>query len=64
MVRLSGKRISVLVVDEFEGVELLFPLLRVSEEGASTTVATLPRSRHFQIVRRRLTDASIRAIHR
>lgn len=32
---------------EFEDVELLYPLLRLSEEGAGIVVATLPKSRHF-----------------
>src|SRR5690242_5709015 len=47
MTRLSGKRICFLVAHEFEDVELLYPLLRLSEEGAAITVATLPKSRHF-----------------
>jgi protease I len=35
------------VAHEFEDVELLYPLLRLSEEGAAITVATLPKDRHF-----------------
>jgi len=47
MNRLSGKHICFLVAHEFEDVELLYPLLRLSEEGAAITVATLPKARHF-----------------
>jgi protease I len=47
MAKLDGKRICILVAHEFEDVELLYPLLRLSEEGASITVATLPKARHF-----------------
>lgn len=32
----------ILVAQEFEDIELLYPLLRLSEEGAAITVATLP----------------------
>jgi protease I len=41
--RLSGIRIAIVTGNEFEDVELLFPVLRFSEEGASVTVATLPK---------------------
>lgn len=37
---LSGKRIAFLVAHEFEDIELLYPLLRLSEEGAEVTVVT------------------------
>src|SRR5438105_3066807 len=47
MGNLSGKRVCFLVAHEFEDVELLYPLLRLSEEGAAITVATLPKARHF-----------------
>jgi protease I len=47
MKTLFGKHICLLIAHEFEDVELLYPLLRLSEEGASITVATLPRARHF-----------------
>jgi protease I len=47
MPALSGRRICFLVAHEFEDVELLYPLLRLSEEGASITIATLPKVRHF-----------------
>jgi protease I len=41
--RLSGKRIAILTGQEFEDIELLVPVVRFSEEGASVTVATLPK---------------------
>ena len=47
MGRLSGKRICFLVAHEFEDVELLYPLLCLSAEGATVCVATLPKARHF-----------------
>jgi len=36
--KLSGKKVAIIVADEFEDVELLFPLLRLSEEGADVVV--------------------------
>ena len=39
---LKGKRIVLLAAHEFEDVELLYTLLRLSEEGAEIHVATLP----------------------
>lgn len=47
MGKLTGKRVCLVVAHEFEDVELLYPLLRLSEEGASVIVATLPKDRHF-----------------
>jgi protease I len=47
MGRLTGKRVCLLVAHEFEDIEVLYPLLRLSEEGASVLVATLPKERHF-----------------
>lgn len=47
MGKLSGKRICFLVAHEFEDVELLYPLLCLSAEGATIWVATLPKARHF-----------------
>ena len=34
--RLKGKSICIPVANEFEDVELLFPLLRLSEEGRAS----------------------------
>lgn len=49
MGKLNGQSIAIVTAHEFEDVELLYPLLRLSEEGASITVATLPKdaSAHF-----------------
>lgn len=47
MPQLSGASVCFIVAHEFEDVELLYPLLRLSEEGARITVATLPKERHF-----------------
>lgn len=41
--KLEGKHIVVLVAHEFEDVEVLYFVLRLSEEGAKITVATLPQ---------------------
>ena len=47
---LAGKTIAILVAHEFEDVELLYPMLRLSEEGASILVLAVdqqgPRSDH------------------
>lgn len=40
---LSGRRILILAADLFEDMELLYPLVRLQEEGASVTVAALER---------------------
>jgi protease I len=42
MPRLDGRRVALLVAHEFEDVELLYPVLRLSEEGATVVVGTLP----------------------
>jgi len=42
MKRLEGKKVAILVAHEFEDIELLYSLLRLSEEGAAITVGTLP----------------------
>ena len=36
--RLEGKNIVIVVANEFEDIELLYPLLRLSEEGANIIV--------------------------
>ncbi len=40
--RIEGKRIVILTAHEFEDIEVLYLILRLSEEGAKITVATLP----------------------
>jgi protease I len=42
MASLDGARVALLVAHEFEDIELLYPLMRLSEEGASVVVGTLP----------------------
>jgi protease I len=44
--KLQGKRICFPVAHEFEDVELLYPLLRLSEEGATIVLATYQASFH------------------
>jgi protease I len=41
--RLASKSIVILTGNEFEDIEVLFPVVRFSEEGATVTVATLPK---------------------
>jgi hypothetical protein len=47
MPRLSGKHICFLVAHEFEDVELLYPLLRLSEEGRRSRSQRCPRPGTF-----------------
>jgi protease I len=42
MTRLAGTSVALVVAHEFEDIELLYPLIRLSEEGAHIIVATLP----------------------
>jgi protease I len=44
--KLSGKRVAIIVAQEFEDIELLFPLLRLSEEGADITVVPVAEGLH------------------
>jgi protease I len=37
--RLSGKKVAMIVANRYEDVELLYPILRLSEEGAEVLVA-------------------------
>ncbi|HHY47860.1 MAG TPA: type 1 glutamine amidotransferase [Firmicutes bacterium] len=39
--RLTNKKVAILVSNEFEDIELLYPLIRLSEEGAWITIGTL-----------------------
>ena len=40
---LAGKRVVMVTAHEFEDIEVLYPVLRLSEAGIMTTVATLPK---------------------
>jgi protease I len=44
--KVEGKTVAMLVANEFEDIELLYPLLRLSEEGAAVLVSALPTGFH------------------
>jgi len=44
--RLEGKTIALIVAQEFEDIELLYPILRLSEEGAKILVAAVRMGLH------------------
>jgi protease I len=44
--KLAGKRVAIIVAHEFEDVELLYPLLRLSEEGAEIVVVPVRDGLH------------------
>lgn len=44
--RLKGRKIAILVSNEFEDIELWYPMIRLSEEGAWITIATLHMGFH------------------
>lgn len=44
--KLSGKKVAIIVAHEFEDVELLYPILRLSEEGAEIVVVPVPEGLH------------------
>ena len=44
--KLSGKKVAIVVAHEFEDVELLYPLLRLSEEGAEIIVVPVHEGLH------------------
>jgi protease I len=44
--KLSGKKVVIIVAHEFEDIELLYPLLRLSEEGAGIIVVPIPEGLH------------------
>lgn len=46
MGKLSGKNITIIASHEFEDVELLYPILRLSEEGADITVVPVKSGFH------------------
>jgi protease I len=39
--KLSGKKVAMIVANRYEDIELLFPILRLSEEGAKVLVAAV-----------------------
>ena len=44
--RLTGKKVVIIVAHEFEDIELLYPVLRLSEEGAEIVVAPVREGLH------------------
>lgn len=44
--KLSGKHVVIMVANEFEDIELLYPLLRLSEEGAAISVVAVAIGSH------------------
>ncbi len=44
--KLSGKRVVIVVAHEFEDIELLYPILRLSEEGAEIVVVPVKDGLH------------------
>ncbi len=47
----KGNKIAIVVAQEFEDVELLYPIIRLSEEGAEISVVPIQEELHT-----RLTD--------
>jgi protease I len=43
---LAGKNVVIIVANEFEDIELLYPILRLSEEGAEITVIPVSEGHH------------------
>ena len=44
--KLTGKQVVIIVAQEFEDVELLYPILRLSEEGAEIVVVAIDEGLH------------------
>ena len=44
--KLKGRRVAIIAANEFEDIELLYPLLRLSEEGAEVAVVPIMRGSH------------------
>jgi len=44
--RLENSRVAIIVANEFEDVELLYPFLRLSEEGAEVVVVPVEAGLH------------------
>ena len=49
MGKLEGKRVVFLVGQEFEDIELWFPLLRLSEEGAEAIIVAVDTGLHTKV---------------
>ncbi len=43
---LEGKTVAMVVANEFEDIELLYPILRLGEEGAHILVAAVTTGKH------------------
>ncbi|MBS7607344.1 MAG: type 1 glutamine amidotransferase domain-containing protein [Candidatus Bathyarchaeia archaeon] len=44
--RLESRRVAIIVANEFEDVELIYPFLRLSEEGAEVVIVPVERGLH------------------
>ena len=44
--KLKGKKIALIVANEFEDIELLYPILRLAEEGADILVTAVKSGQH------------------
>ena len=44
--RLKGRRVAIIAANEFEDIELLYSLIRLSEEGAEVAVVPIMRGSH------------------
>ncbi|HDJ66515.1 MAG TPA: type 1 glutamine amidotransferase [Nitrososphaeria archaeon] len=44
--RLKGRRVAIIAANEFEDIELLYPLIRLSEEGAEVAIVPIMRGSH------------------
>ena len=44
--QLTGKKVVIIVAHEFEDIELLYPVLRLSEEGAEIVVVPVHEGLH------------------
>ena len=44
--QLAGKKVVIIVAPEFEDIELLYPVLRLSEEGAEIVVVAVFEGLH------------------
>lgn len=41
--KLLGKKVAIIVAHEFEDIELLYPILRLNEEGLTSSWCPCPR---------------------
>ncbi|MGC9203319.1 MAG: DJ-1/PfpI family protein [Thermoproteota archaeon] len=44
--KLKGRKVAIVVANEFEDVELLYPFLRLSEEGAEVVIVPIRKGLH------------------